>query len=342
MATLTVQKSTKRDWLGLRRVRQRVVPLASPWSRHRASRPVFPTLLHGAVGSAETLTATVDDELCGYAMFDRDDNQFRWNLCWLGAGSRRVDATPDVALELWTALIEEGIRQAGRSGARRLFAYGAPSSVAYEGLQAVGFTSFCRYQVLRGRLRSELREDHHVRPQHDSDLWSIHQLYNQITPRPVQFAEAFTSDTWSTRQERRISLRSPDRFGFVVPSEDGIGVACQIRVDTSNPVVSLFCEPEYAYAIPSIVADALEQAAIDEQVDVVVPDYLHELIRPFEVHGFSAGPEIVGMVRHTTARAVQREVAVETVDVREIQPAIVAPTSGASNWAAERVSKRPA
>ncbi|MEZ4520878.1 MAG: hypothetical protein R3A46_04390, partial [Thermomicrobiales bacterium] len=134
MATLTVRTPSRRDWLNIRRVRQRSVWLAAPWNSHVRSDGASIGLadaLGSLLVSNNLLVATVDDELCGVVVFERDDENFRWNLCSLSAGSPRVDATDEVARELWVALLEEAIREAGRAGARRVFAFSAPDDVGH-------------------------------------------------------------------------------------------------------------------------------------------------------------------------------------------------------------------
>lgn len=331
MATLTVRAPTKRDRMRLRNVRQRRVSLLAPWDPHAdpAGRQA-----HGLKSTAVTLLASdiivaaVDDEVCAYLVYERGDERYRWNICWLGAGSPRVDATDEVAAELWLALLEEGVRGAGRSGARRLFAYCAPDSIESESLRQAGFSGFTEYEVLRGRFKRGLRESIPVREQHESDLWSIHQLYNRTTPRPVQFAEAFTSDAWSTDSASRIPFRNRQLLGYVLPTEDGIGAACHIDLTASCPMVSLLCDDHLSHAIPSIVAEALEHASLHGDVDVVLPAYQLDRQSSFVNLGFASRKRVVAMVRHTTATAVQMPLKTEVLKLSEARPAVSIPYRG--------------
>lgn len=325
MATLTVRAATKRDRLRLRNVRQRRASLLAPWHPDGECAGDSAGNLKSMaklILSSDVIVAAVDDELCAYIVFERGDESYRWNLCWLGAGSPRVDATAEVATELWVALLEEGIRWAGRAGARRLFAYCAPDSVEYESLLQAGFTGFTSYDVLRGSFKRGLRESLPIREQHESDLWSIHQLYNRVTPRPVQYAEAFTSDAWDVDSESRVPFRHRQRIGFVLPTSDGIGAACHINLATPYPMVSVLCDDHHAPSIPAIVADALELASLHGTVDIVLPAYQLDRMNLFLNVGFTVRNQVIATVRHTTATTVQMPVKAEVVSMSEARPAV--------------------
>ncbi len=332
MATLTVRAPTKRDRLKLRNVRQRRVALTAPWDAHIAggsrNQGEIRTLASMLMAS-DVIVAAVDDELCAFAVYERGDERYRWNLSWLGAGSPRVDATSEVAIELWVALLEECVRLAGRSGARRIFAYCQPDSVEQESLRQAGFVAFTEYHVLRGSFKPGLRESIPIRAQHESDLWSIHQLYNRTTPRAVQFAEAFTSDAWTTDADGRLPFRNRGRHGFVLPTEDGIGAACHIDPGGERPIVTLLCDDQLAHVMPAIVADALELAAITGTVDIVLPAYQLDRVNPFLNFGFDARERLVGTVRHTTATVVQQPVPAEIVRFGEARSTVPATYCGA-------------
>lgn len=334
MATLTVRSPSRRDWLQIRHVRQRRVLLAAPWEPHPGIRnPGLPTISLPALGLGtprDVLVAAVDDELCAFAVFDRDEPSYRWNLCWLAAGSPRVDATDEVSTELWNALLEEGIRRAGAAGARRVFAYCHPDSAEHHSLIATGYASYASYSVLRGQFKLGLRESVRIREQHESDLWSIHQLYNRTTPRPVQFAEALTSDAWVTDDESMNPFRHQSRYGFVVPTKDGIGAACHIDASSTRPTVTVLCDHALTLALPSIVADSLDHASIRLDVDVVLPGYQQELQNPLINAGFAVVDEVIGMVRHTTASVIKEPVVSDTLTLRDARPAVTVPYRGLS------------
>lgn len=330
MATLTVRAATKRDRIRLRVVRQREANLLAPWERpdniHQGATDGGATIgLAEALLSSDVYVADVDGELCGFAIYDRGDRLFRWNVRHLGAGSPRVDATDDVAIELWVALLEEGIRMAGRAGARRLFAFSTDDSAEYVALRNVGFVPYARYDVLRGSFKRGLRESIAVRPQHESDLWSIHQLYNRVTPRAVQFAEALTSDAWVTEPGSRLPFRRTGRIGFVVPTEDGIGVAFHIDFNSACPVVRVLCDDQLTFALRSIIADCLDHLSYEGPVDIILPEYQLDRSNLLIDAGFSRHATATGLVRHTTASAALKGLETEVVRLRQARAAVSVP-----------------
>lgn len=331
MATLTVRAPSKRDRIKLRRVTQRRVSLSAPWDPHATRSPGHTDelkLTAAMILSADVIVAAVDNEICAFAVYEQGDERYRWNVSWLGAGSPRVDATDEVAAELWVALLEEGIRLAGRSGVRRLFAYCELDSIAYESLRIAGFAAYTEYDVLRGSFKRGLRESIPIREQHESDLWSIHQLYNRTTPRPVQFAEAYTSDAWAVDADTRIPFRNRRHLGFVLPTEDGIGAACHIDMAAECPIVTVLCDDHLTHAMPSVVADALERSDLYSDVDIVLPAYQIDRMKPFLNFGFSLRDRVVGTVRHTTSTVVQKPVASEVLKLSEARPAVSVPYRG--------------
>ena len=330
MATLTVRAATRRDKIRLRNVRQREASLFPPWAHHIEPNDTAIAVgaalrVAGAMFSSDLYVASVDSEVCAYAQYERGGEQYRWNLLRLGAGSPRVDATDDVAIELWVALLEEGVRAAGRDGARRIFAFAVEKTAHFEALQQAGFAPYARFDVLRGGFQRGLRESVPVRAQHDSDLWSIHQLYNRVTPRSVQFAEALTSDAWAADPEPRFPLRRRRRLGFVVPTDDGIGAACHIDLDRPYPVVTILCDNLLVPALPSIVADSLDHASIQGKVDVILPEYQFDRSTLLIKAGFVVHDRSVGMVRHTTATASMSRAPADIVKLSATRAAVSVP-----------------
>jgi hypothetical protein len=306
-------------------VRQRRVELNAPW--HAAGRLEealrrVSLALGGLTGSTDAAVATVDGEVCAYAYFERGDERFRWYVLQLGAGSPRLNATDEVSIELWSAVLEEGVVMAGEAGARRLFAFVEPDTAAYEALRLTGFAGYSRYYILRGTHAGDERGMSGLREQHESDLWSIHQLYNRVTPRGVQFAEAFTSDAWSTDVGGRGALNRAGPKGYVVPMEDGIGVACQIIYVNGRPVVTFLCDEPLYQSVAGIVGAALARAQADGDADVVVPGYQHHLIHQFLESGYWIHRELIGTVRHTTVPAVVQGERFQALAMKEARSAV--------------------
>lgn len=309
MPTLTVRTSRISDLLAMRRVRQCCVPTAFPLHDTSACTSTLHQLRASLVPGndpQEAIVALVDDELCAFATFAREDERYRWIVTGLAAGSPRVDATDAVAVELWSAILEYGIKSAGKSGARRLTAAAPPQTAALQAMYEAGFVAYMRYQVLSGRLdTSRISAPIASREFHESDAWSIHQLYNRVTPRPVQFAEARTSDWWVEGMQSGLLRRGRDLRGIVVDASDGLAASCRVRIHRRRPLVTFLVLPELTSQTGELVYAALQATGlVESEVDVVIPDYDLECVAVLERAGLRVTSEHIVLVRHTTVPRV--------------------------------------
>jgi len=271
--------------------------------------------------------ALVDGELCAWMTFLPHASRFRWDVLAVAAGSPRLDATDDVCVELWSALLEYAVRQAGESGAKRLFATAADDGAAYDSLRAAGFERYAQFMILAGtRPSGPVGLPEGMRRQDDSDVWSIHQLYHHVTPRAVQFAEALTSSVWESPQRgliARLGGMPPKPKAFVLDTRNGVQAYCAIHVRRGGAMARLMISPECrALAVPLVLAAASE-AGVDPscRLRVLVPGYAGELVLGFQDAGFELEHERTAMVRHTTAPVVvHARLAPLPVEARERVP----------------------
>jgi hypothetical protein len=254
--------------------------------------------------------ALVDGELCAYMVFRPQISRYRWDVLAVAAGSPRLDATDDVAIELWSALLEYAIKQAGEAGAKRLFATAPDDGAAFESLRATGFEQYAQFMILSGtRPGGPVGLPEGMREQEDSDVWSIHQLYNHVTPRAVQFAEALTSTVWELPQRNllgKLSGMPPKSQAFVLDTRNGVQAYCAVHARRGGAMARLMIAPEYrALAVPFVLAAAAE-AGVDPdcRLRVLVPGYSSELVSGFLDSGFELEHERMAMVRHTTVPVI--------------------------------------
>jgi hypothetical protein len=254
--------------------------------------------------------ALVDGELCAYVVFRPQAARYRWDILAVAAGSPRLDATDDVCVELWSALLEYAIRQAGEAGAKRLFATTFDDGAAFESLRAAGFEPYARFMVLAGtRPSGPVALPEGMRDQEDSDIWSVHQLYHHVTPRAVQFAEALTSTVWEQPKRNlldRLTGMPPGPRAFVLDTKNGVQAYCAVQVRRGGAMARLMISPEYrAQAVPFVAAAASEAGVGGNcRLRILVPGYQMELVSAFIDAGFELETERTAMVRHTTAPAV--------------------------------------
>ncbi|CAN5802915.1 hypothetical protein BH20CHL1_BH20CHL1_00910 [soil metagenome] len=329
MATLAVRTLRPRDLAGLRSVRQRSDRLDGPVCRFRSSSDWTHQVMAALpvrIQDERGYVATVDGELCAYLVVERQPRLYQWELVGIAAGSPRLDATDDVCVELWTALINLAIKQAGQSGVKRLFAAAEAGGPVYQSLRANGFEAFENILVMTGSLPSEAvgQTPPGMRRQLNSDIWSVHQLYNHVTPRAVQFAEALTSSEWDLDNRtwwRRLASPHPQSTSFVLDSADGIVGYCRIEKQHGRAMISFMCAQHCSESIAEFLLSAARQAGVrtNDVVQIVVPGYALEHVAHFEPAGFRVSWERTGLVKHTTTPVVVRPqlVPISAVDDRE-------------------------
>ena len=312
MATLAVRPLAPLDVPMLHRVMQQCERLDmlgdAPVVPDLANR-VLAVLLTRAVRD-RIFVALVDGELCALLAVRTQERRFRWDVIAVAAGSPRLDANERVCVELWTAMLEYAIRGAGESGAKRLFASCHDDSPARESLRNVGFDAYSQYAVLNGCVEASLIAlPAGMRPQEDSDVWSIHQLYHQTTPRAVQFAEALTSTAWELPTRLpwlRGGLQRPSTTAFVLETLDGIEGYCRIVQTSRRAVATLLVSDGCRDRAAGLVNASALHAGIRRNMalDIVIPGYMGDLVTRLEDLGFSVRDERIALVRHTTVPAL--------------------------------------
>lgn len=323
MATLTVRQVTAKDLMTIPRVRQRWEHVAQPGRGH-PGRVGFidrvSLVAPGKLKSTRAFLSLIDDELCGYIVLQRRADDYRWDVIEMAAGSPRLDATANVSVELWIALLECAIKESGAEGARRLFAAAPAGSTAYEAFVRAGFSPYSRYYELQGRLdEPDVPPPGNLREQHDSDVWSIHQLYHRLTPQPVQYAEAMTSDEWLVGERSRIPFSGRSRpHATVVDTVDGISAYCRVKHTGGRPLVRVLCVPGFVPHLVALVSATLRGAGLaNAEIDLVVPGYAQEYVAPFIDAGLWLEGERDALVRHTTAPMVVHPVLRPVTEVAE-------------------------
>jgi hypothetical protein len=316
MATLAVRTLRLRDIPHIGTVRQRIDHLGGPVCAFRTSALMSSkaiSVIPGLATKGRVFVATVDGELCAYLVAQREPQSFKWELAEVAAGSPRLDATDSVCVELWSALVEFTVKQAGANGTKRIFASAADEGPAYDSLRANGFEAFEDRFILSRQLGDVQTGSVPgiVRSQQNSDVWLVHQLYHQVTPRAVQFAEAFTSAEWDVSEGswfNRAITGVNQLSSYVLESGDDIVGHCRIERKNGTALARLMMEPEYARYVGSFLETCAVVAGVarDDQLQVDVPGYFLEHLGVLEHSGFAVTWERTGLVKHTTASVVVR------------------------------------
>lgn len=215
----------------------------------------------------------------------------RWHLQYL-ASQEEVDDGNAVHI----ALLEHAIGQAGWRGARRLMARTNTDSPFAGTLRSVGFTAFAREYVYAMPSIPQGTTGKRVRTQEKSDVWSIHQLYLQTTPRDVQNAEALTSHFWDVDHEGR------SRRGWFVSSDSGASAYVRVRTNRKLHLLDAMYHVD-SLAQMSDLFHAVFHALRNESarpVYIQVRGYQQELETLLESMGFGLDTDQLMMVRYTT------------------------------------------
>lgn len=215
----------------------------------------------------------------------------RWYLQYL-ASQKEVEDGNAVHI----ALLEHAIGQAGWCGARRLMARSDIDSPLTGTLRSVGFTAYAREYVYSVPSIPIGTTGKRVRTQEKSDVWSIHQLYLQTTPRDVQNAEALTSHVWDVDYEGR------SRRGWFVPTDSGASAYVRVRTNRRFHLLDAMYHVESLGHMPDLfhaVFHTLRNESL-RPVYIQVRGYQQELESLLESMGFSLDSDQLMMVRYTT------------------------------------------
>lgn len=158
--------------------------------------------IFGAVTGWSDLAPTVLagkylDRVAGYAEFRPVAPDLRWQLAAIGGAGDVGDP-----VELWAAILDEGTRQAGAAGVKRIYARAPMATPVGEALQKAGYAAYARETVFVSDSPAAFTGGIQVREQERADTWAIHQLYNGSVPKEVLYAEAFTSHRWELPRRR--------------------------------------------------------------------------------------------------------------------------------------------
>lgn len=247
------------------------------------------------------IVAQGDDRILAFAHFVPEPPDRRWQLVALAASTGVYDVTP-----LWEQLIERSVVAAGLRGVKRLYARPPADSPAEAALLAMGFQSYATETILAANSPRSGGSRIPLREQAPADTWAIHQLYNHVVPRQVQYAEAFTSHRWDIGAFRAAPTGVRTN-GWLL--EEAFQVVAYARVMSlgSNHVLEVIVHPEWSGSTGDLIDAALERAAARGRVERVwcaVRGYQEELTSAFVDRGFVATSDLTLTVKYTAARVI--------------------------------------
>ena len=300
--SLTIRPARLRDMPGLMSISS-VLTLNQPETSLAPYQPA-----HAALTSilprrnrSRFFVADSDEGLLAFAHFQPEPPDQRWQLIALGASTGVYDVTP-----LWEELLERSIVAAGLKGVKRLYARPPTESPASHALRAIGFAPYGSEAVLAVEQPKLSSSKIQLRRQSPADTWAIHQLYNTVVPRQVQYAEAFTSHRWDSAAKASFPSGVTTAAWFV---EEAFQVVAYARVRSIGTVhvLDVIVHPDWIGITGDVIDGALGKVATERRLGRVyssIRGYQMETLPTFEERGFQQVAELELSVKYTTARAI--------------------------------------
>lgn len=231
-------------------------------------------------------------EILGALQCVQRESDDRWILHYLRCSEAVAHENP-----VPIALLEHSIGQAGWFGARRIMARSQVDSPLTGALRATGFSAFTHesvYSLPSGPVGEINRS---VRTQENSDVWGIHQLYLQTTPRDVQGAEALTSHEWD------LDLEGRSKRGWMIVSDSGLIAYVRVRTSRKCHQLDAMFAPDAHEELRSLLSAvfAVLRNESPRRTFVSVRGYQQELGTILTNVGFELDIDQLMMVRYTTA-----------------------------------------
>ncbi len=248
------------------------------------------------------------DGVVGAAAFNVLGPDLRWHLESLLVQSPDDGAAVD-------AVLRRGVIDAGSAGARRVFARLPGDDIVDAALRRSGFVPYQHESVFVLNDDSDRRElpSSRVRRVHPADVWGVHQLYLEVVPRQVQYADAVTSRLWEGSRPLKPGARRAS--GWVI--EDNGRIRGYARVSTlEDPHVArldLLIDPDMRLLAVEVIRAATNEARNLHGVPCVtsLPGYSQELSQALQEAGFFHTGDQTAWVCYTTVPARSYIVAVE-------------------------------
>ncbi len=266
-----------------------------------------------------TIVAESDGELLGFAEYQPSMPDLRWQLVALGLQHAAVDPLP-----IWVALLDEGTRQAGAAGVKRLYARSLVDSPSGFALRRGAYSTYARERIFSSTHPVAASSGIAVREQDRADTWAVHQLYNSSVPREVLYAEAYTSHRWELSEGR--STRNGQVRAWIHERNGAPVVYARSESSRRKHVLDLVFAPGNAgvaaQLIDSLILSGMHDQSGGGETYLAVRSYNLELEQFLIDRHFSLCMEQDLFVRYTTApmRVVTSEAVLQEADAHERAP----------------------
>lgn len=317
--TVAVRAVTPRDLPGLLRMSHQGLSLDAPDTLLLAYTPLRGLAqtrwLPFRRQSVRTYVAHCPQAPCAFVQVRDRAAPYKWDILYLGALARGLAALESGRGELWTALLDYATVAAGRRGVHRLYAKlpRDATTVAAEAFRAAGYARYGEetLYVLHGGtpVATPPGDDDAValRLQSAADTWALHQLYTWTTPKPVQYAEAYTSYRWEL-PKWRWGRRGPREWGLLVNQGQELVAYCRVRRFGKRSRLEVLFQPRARAALGPALGAVLRwlTPAAGEQIYCAVQEHQQELGSLLTTYGFVPLGTQELLVRYTTVPVLAR------------------------------------
>lgn len=228
--------------------------------------------------------------------------------------------------DMWFRVLESHVAHSARHQIQRLYATQSDGTADLgEVFRQSGYTPYVRQVVLRldGPDWDQGTRIAAMQPQGRHDVWGVHQLYGQITPRPVQLAEARAARDWM------IPFQTPwlgvKRRAWVSYHHDQMVASLRVSSGADAHLMQLLITPTARDAATDVLRFGISQIADTLPIWLVLRDYQDELMWAAQDLGFQPIDEQVRWVRHNVSFIRRPAIArvLESSDAGAPMPTIV-------------------
>jgi len=205
---------------------------------------------------------------------------------------------------IWHRLLGDVSARMGARGVQRLFIRLAAASAEVEVCRQAGFGVCAREHIYRLTAKPASARTGLWRVQRDEDLWGVQQLYNSVTPRPIQQAEGMPKYPWDGPY--RTWTGRPCEQRYVWHERDSVVGALRIIVGHDACWMQLMFHPDLVERADEFVVGAvalLPPSVLPVYCDV--REYQPGAAGALERHGFELMATQLVLVKHTTARVIE-------------------------------------
>ena len=204
--------------------------------------------------------------------------------------------------DVWFRLLEGHVAYSARHQIQRLYATQSEGTADLSELfRQSGYTPYVRQILLRldGPDWDQGTRMAIMQPQGRHDVWGVHQLYGQITPRHVQLAEARAARDWM------IPIQIPwidiKQRAWVYYHDERVVASLRVSSGRDAHLMQLLIDPNAREHVIDVLRFGISQIADTLPIWLVLRDYQEELMWAAQDLGFQPIDEQVRWVRHNVS-----------------------------------------